>query len=128
MDDGSLVADSRQGVFCTDGFSRKEVLLLKRYLKKVWQIKTSIGKIKRKPNREYYRLWIRSTYELKKFLRLILPYVQVESMLPKVLLLYKDSQLQQRWISEVSQLSGFSEEVIKKYLAEKKAKWKNFRE
>jgi recombination protein RecA len=33
LDDGSLVSDSRQGVFCTDGFDRKGILALKDYLK-----------------------------------------------------------------------------------------------
>ena len=128
LDDGSLVADSRQGVFCTDGFSYKEVLLLKRYLKKIWKIETKMGKVKRRPEKEHYRLWIRSAEELKKFLRIILPYIPVKEMLPKVILLYKDSQLQQRWISEVCQLTEFSEKVIKEYLVKKKSKWKDFRE
>jgi len=48
-------------------------------------------------------------------------------MLSKVILLYKDQNLQQRWISEVNKLTGFSFPVIEKYLNEKKSKWKNFR-
>ena len=128
LDDGSLVAGSRQGVFCTDGFSYKEVQLLGRYLRKVWKVETKVGKIKRKPNKEYYRLWIRSSNELKKFLRIILPYIPVQEMLPKVILLYKDSQLQQRWISEVSRLSKFSRQVVEEYYIRKKKIWKNFRE
>ena len=126
-DDGSLLVNSRKGVFCTDGFSQKEVQLLSRYLKKIWKVKTSVGRIKRKPEKEYYRLWIRSTEELKKFLRIILPHIPVKSMLPKVIILYKDSQLQQRWISEVCQLSKFSRQIIEKYLIEKKKKWQMFR-
>jgi hypothetical protein len=124
MDDGSLVKNSRQGVFCTDRFSLKEQKILARYLYKVWKIRVKIGK----SEKGYYRLWIRSTEMLKKFLRVILPYITVESMLPKVILLYKDSQLQQRWISELERLSKFSPEIILHHLAQKKAKWKEFRE
>ena len=130
LDDGSLITNGRRGVICTDPFSYSEQKLLARYLLKVWGIKVHIGKIRREYNgktREYYRLWIRSSEELMKLLRLILPQVKVASMLPKVLLLYKNSNLQQRWISEVNKLTGFSFPVIEKYLNEKKSKWKNFR-
>ena len=122
LDDGSLVSDSRQGVFCTDGFSKKELPVLKNYLEDKWKIKTQIGKANR-----YYRIWIRSSEELKKFLRIILPSVPVADMLPKVTLLYKDPNLQQRWISEVSQFSKFPLKVIEKHLHLKMEKWKNFR-
>lgn len=131
LDDGSIIANGRRGVICTDLFSYKEQKILAQYLEKIWKIKVHIGKItRRKNNKEthYYRLWFRSTEELKKFLRLILPYVKTASMLPKVLLLYRDSQLQQRWISEVSQLTGFPRKIVEQYLVEKKIKWKNFRE
>lgn len=130
LDDGSLITNGRRGVICTDSFSCDEQKILTQYLLKVWGVKVHIGKIKRKHNgkiKEYYRLWIRSSEELMKLLRIILPYVKVESMLPKVLLLYKNSNLQQRWISEVNKLTGFSFPVIEKYVNEKKNKWKNFR-
>lgn len=130
LDDGSLITNGRRGVLCTDPFTYEEHKILAQYLSKVWGVKTAIGKITRVregKRYEYYRLWIRSSEELKKFLMIILPHVQVSSMLPKVLLLYRDSQLQQRWISEVSHATGFSDEVIKSYVAQKKAKWKMFR-
>lgn len=123
LDDGSLVANSRKGVFCTDGFSEKEVLRLKSYLAKRWEVRVQIGKMGR-----YHRLWIYSSEELKKFLRIILPYIPVANMLPKVILLYKDPNLQQRWISEVCQLTKFSPKIIKRYLDEKRKRWKIFRE
>jgi hypothetical protein len=124
FDDGSLVSDSRQGVFCTDGFSLPEIKIIQRYLQVVWKIKTSIGKV---AHTEQYRIWIRSSEELKKFLRIVLPYLEVANMLPKVILLYRDSELQQRWISEIINLTKFSKETVEKYLAEKKKKWKKFR-
>lgn len=129
LDDGSLVVHGKRGVICTDPFSLPEQKILAQYLLNVWNVKTTIGKITRSWNgttREYYRLWIRSSEELKKFLRIILPEVKVATMLPKVLLLYKDSQLQQRWISEVIEKTGFSREIVEKYLAEKKSRFKRF--
>ncbi|NMB92505.1 MAG: hypothetical protein GYA31_02690 [Parcubacteria group bacterium] len=131
LDDGSLITNGRRGVLCTDPFSYPEQKLMARYLYKVWNIKVAIGKIHREwdgKQTEYYRLWIRSSEELQKLLQIILPYVKVSSMLPKVLLLYKNIDLQQRWISEVQKATGFSQEVIEKYLYEKKSRWKKFRE
>lgn len=129
MDDGSLIGNSRKGVFCTDGFELKEVELLARYLKIVWKIDGHVGRISLRGKRaEQYRIWLSSTEELKKFLRIITPFIPVSSMLPKIIILYKDSQLQQRWISEVCKLTKFSRTIVEKYCAEKKSKWKKFRE
>lgn len=125
MDDGSLVKNSRQGVLCTDDFDLESQKILARYLFKVWGIRVKIGKTRREKG--YYRLFIRSTEMLKKFLRIILPYIPVEEMLPKMILLYKDFELQQRWISEISQLSQFPIKVIEKQVTLKKAKWRDFR-
>ena len=132
LDDGSLTVNTRKGVFCTDGFSQEGVKRLAKYLSTVWDIGNHIGKVKparfsqRRPER--YRIWLRSTEELKKFLRIILPHVPVPAMLPKVILLYRDSQLQQRWISEVGQLSKFPRNVVERYAAEKRSRWQRFRE
>ncbi len=131
LDDGSIISNGRKGVICTDAFSEKENKLLKHYLLKVWGVKTSLGKVSRiyKGDKKiYWRLWLRSTEELKVFLRIILPYVKVQSMLPKVIVLYKNLDLQQRWISEVSNLTGFNSKIVENYLKIKKSKWKNFRE
>ena len=129
LDDGSLIGNGKRGVFCTDPFPLKDQKILAQYLQKVWKVKVAIAKIVRERDgvkREYYRLWIRSSEELKKFLRIILPYAPVASMLPKVILLYKDSQLQERWISEIIEKTSFSHGVIEKYLAEKKSRYKRF--
>ena len=130
LDDGSLVVNSRRGVLCTDSFSYEEQKLLARYLLVKWHVRVSIGKITRIREgkvHEYYRLWIRSSEELKKLLAIILPFVKVPSMLPKVMLLYRDSELQQRWISEVVHLTGFPETVVQSCVSAKKGKWKAFR-
>ena len=124
QDDGSLVSDSRQGVLCTDGFSLQEVEIIHQYFKKVLSIETKIGQI---ANQDKYRIWIRSTEELKKFLRIIIPHVYVKSMLYKILLIYKDSQIQERWISEVVSLGNFSQAEIEKAVFDKKSKSKQFR-
>ena len=129
-DDGSLIGPgSRRGVFCTDSFSLDAQKILARYLSVVWKITVAIGKIHRERDgvvHEYYRLWIRSSEELKKFLRIILPHIPVAAMLPKVLLLYKDSQLQQRWISEILERTSFSREVVERYLLAKRARHRDF--
>ena len=77
MDDGSLVGDTKQGVFSTDSFSLEEVKILDRYMKKVWHITTKIGRTKE----GYFRLGIRSTEELKKIMRIVLRHIPVEEML-----------------------------------------------
>jgi hypothetical protein len=133
LDDGSIVANTRQGVFCTDSFELRDVKLLKAYLKTVWNISTQIhpvrskGHIRRtKEGTECYRLWIRSREDLKRFIRLIAPHVPVKSMLYKCLLIYKDPQLQQRWISEMVTLSRFDEKTINSIIITRKSKIKVF--
>lgn len=125
MDDGSLVSDSRQGVFCTDSFTKEEVKLIQRYLKVVWKVSTAIGQV---GTLERYRLWLQSTEELQKFLRIILPHIPVLNMLPKAIMLYKDANLQQRWISEIIELTDFSESEVRSAVKLKRSKWRKFRE
>lgn len=130
-DDGSLIGyGGRKGVFCTDGFEKKSVKILARYLKVVWSVRAIVAPIMREykgERRQYWRIWIRSQEELKKFLRIILPYIPVSSMLRKVVLLYKDSQFQQRWISEIIHLSHFSHSTVLTEYEKKRARWKNYR-
>lgn len=128
-DDGSIIGNGRKGVICTDGFDEKSVRLLARYMEVVWKVEMHVGPITRQRDNErvqYWRLWL-STEELKKFLRIILPYIPVPSMIYKFVLLYKDSQLQQRWISEMENLTIFSRDAIQKAYAEKISR-RNFRE
>lgn len=130
-DDGSLIGyGGRKGVFCTDGFDKESVKTLARYLKVVWDIHAVVAPIRRKYNgeeRQYWRIWIRSQEELKKFLRIILPHVPVPSMLQKTILLYKDSQFQQRWISEIIHLSRFPRSIVLAEYEKKRARWKDYR-
>lgn len=129
LDDGSIISNGRKGVICTDGFDEASVKIIAHYLKKVWSINTIIAPVKKSQHGKkdvYLRLWLRSTQELQKFLRIILPEIKVADTLPKVLLLYKDHQLQQRWISEIAEATEFSEEIINNFVDLKKSKWKNY--
>lgn len=127
LDDGSIIG-VRKGVFCTDGYSRKEAEIIKQYFKIVWGLNTTVGEIHRPGGKTFTRVYLRSTEELRRFLLIILPQVKVPQMLPKVLLLYKDPILQQRWVSEVIRLTGFSEETVNFWLKVRKSKSKKFRE
>jgi hypothetical protein len=128
LDDGSLL-NGKQGVFCTDGFSYDELLLIVRYFRKVWGLNLRIGRVSQTgPRSHQHRLWFRSREDLKIFLRIIMPHVPVPSMHKKVLLLYKDPDFQQRWISEVAQALGRDEAIVTVTVAELKAKLKRFRE
>ncbi len=130
-DDGSLIGyGARKGVFCTDGFDKPSVEILAGYLRVVWNVRAVVAPIGRKRDgkqQQYWRLWIRSQEELKKFLRIILPYIPVPSMLSKTILLYKDFQFQQRWMSEVISLSKFPQSVIMTEYEKKKVKWNVYR-
>lgn len=120
-DDGSIIGNGRKGVLCTDGFDEQSVRRIAQYMEVVWKVNMHVGAIRRireQKRVEYWRLWL-STEELKKFLRIILPYVPVLSMLYKFIVLYNDSQLQQRWISEVEHLSGYSRDEIEKNIVRK---------
>ena len=108
-DKGSLIRGGRQGVLCTDSFDEKSVQLLARYLEKVWNIHVRVAPIRRnrrygvkRRKQEYFRLWF-TTQELKKWLCLLMPHIPIPSMVSKWFLIYKDSQFQQRWISDMKQ-------------------------
>ena len=98
-DDGSLNAHTRQGVFCSDGFSYEEHTILARYLQTDWHIYCTIIKHK-KPLGYAYRLQL-DRKNLDSFLTLILPHIPVASMLYKVMPCYDNLENQQRWISKV---------------------------
>lgn len=122
LDDGSLIGNSRKGVFCTDSFKINEVKLLKEYLEKQWHIVTKIGVINKR-----VRLNIYSTKNLKKFLKIITPHIETKKMLYKTLLLYQDDKCQQNWISKINHYSIFSRPTIENIVRERKKKWKIFR-
>lgn len=128
MDDGSIISNCRKGVFCTDAFLKKEVILIQKYLKTVWSIDTKIGKTSKSNSqkRRYFRLYIQSSEELKKFLRIIAPYTTIKSMMYKILILYKDNNLQERWISEMVRLTHFGRKEIEEAILQRKSSLKMF--
>ena len=133
LDDGSLISQGKKGVFCTDGFSAKDLKVLKQYMKKVWDIDLRVKRVRkngeeiRKKNGELaQRMYFKSSLDLQKFLKLILKEIPVKSMLYKCALLYKNSELQQRWISIMSSHSKFSEEEILTLIEERKNSLKYF--
>lgn len=129
LDDGSIVGNARKGVLCTDGFDELSVRRLAQYLKVVWKVNAHVGAVGPKrggTKATYWRLWF-STEELKKFLRIILPSFKTPTLLSKMILLYRDPELLERWISEVVTLSGISEQTVKKFVEEKQEKWKHYR-
>nr|YP_009519118.1 hypothetical protein [Caulerpa verticillata]AYC65087.1 hypothetical protein [Caulerpa verticillata] len=133
LDDGSIINDGKRGVLCTDGFPKTQIQILKRYLFVVWEIETHIGTLNRTYNgqkKQYFRLYINNT-SLKKLFRLIMPFTPIDSipsMLYKYCLLYKDTELQERWISEmISGFSNFPENKIRDVILLRKKQLKNFR-
>nr|YP_009463604.1 LAGLIDADG DNA endonuclease family protein [Haematococcus lacustris]YP_009463667.1 LAGLIDADG DNA endonuclease family protein [Haematococcus lacustris]ALO21605.1 putative LAGLIDADG homing endonuclease [Haematococcus lacustris]AUW36426.1 LAGLIDADG DNA endonuclease family protein [Haematococcus lacustris]AUW36489.1 LAGLIDADG DNA endonuclease family protein [Haematococcus lacustris] len=141
LDDGSLLR--KKGVLCTEGFSKKENLILSKYLKQVWKIDTNVIPILKKRNlptplvlsnkgvgrfhhpsvereveqeqRFYYRIRINTT-NLTKFFRLIIPFIPCASMVYKVCIDYVDPELKQRWISILKQqLPQFSKKILEVY-------------
>lgn len=104
LDDGSLVRNKTQAVLCTDGFSLREVKVARRYFQKAWGLHFKIAPKKKGTKR--YRLWLRSTAETKKFLKLIAPFVP-ECMKRKILL-YRKPSSHQRWASEIAGLVKFA--------------------
>ena len=104
FDDGCLNARTRQGVFCTDGFTYDEIALLARYLLVDWNVASQIKPSQTEPNagkRRRYRLHL-DRQNLDRFLNIILPYTPVRTMLYKVLPCYGNLEDQQRWISTVA--------------------------
>lgn len=100
LDVGSIF-NGKQGVFCTDGYDLNSIKILKRTLEINWDIKTSINIVNKSYQdkvKQYYRIAI-DFENLEKFFKIILPYIPIEDMLYKGILIFKDKELQQRWIS-----------------------------
>lgn len=97
------MAGGRQGVICTDSFTEKEVKLIEQYMKVEWGIgvKSYLVREQGQPNlkkdgTERWRIRFETIEELKKFLILIMPYVEVKTMMKKILLKFTDAERQQR--------------------------------
>ena len=102
FDDGSITGDYRKGVICTDNFHIKFCHLLAQYLEVVWDIKCKVSRKNEKSTRENldYRLFL-GNKALRKLLNYILPYAVTPFMVKKCLLIYRNINFQQRWISQM---------------------------
>jgi len=129
FDDGSLVGNASQGVFCTDGFKKEDTKILEQYIKIVWNINVesrSVGLVKY-DGQERFRLYIKTHEDLIKFLKLIIPHTPTLLMVKKVLLLYEDVELQQRWISEIVSNTSFTQQAVEGVCKERKSLLKKFK-
>lgn len=106
FDDGSITSNYRKGVLCTDNFHKDFCDILSQYLGVVWGIDCKVSKKNaiKSGTRENldYRLFLGNT-SLRKLLDYVLPYASTPFMVKKCLLIYKDINLQQRWISQMKQ-------------------------
>jgi len=128
-DDGSLIGNASQGTFCTDGFSKKDVQTLQQYLEVVWGVNSecrSRGEF-RADGEERFRLFTKTHGDLVKFLRIIMPHIPTLSMVKKVLLLYNDAELQQRWNSEIVSRTNFTQQQVEEICKERKSLLKKFK-
>ena len=105
FDDGSIITNGRQGVICTDNFHKDYCNILAKYLKVTWDIDCRVGLKSQKLTRQNldYRLWLNNK-ELRKFLNIVLPYAETRFTIKKCLLIYKETDFQQRWISNMKKL------------------------
>ena len=101
FDNGSLLKAIRQGVICSESFSKEANEKLANYLQVVWHVTCKVRL--RSKEKSHYRLWMNTT-ELKKFLVIILPFAVTPFAVKKCLLIYKDPNDQQRWISKMREL------------------------
>ena len=94
LDDGSLIGGHRKAVLCTDGFDKKSVSILIKYLNTVWKLQCGLWIIKRNKTKErnyvqteYYRIQF-SVSGTKQLFQYILPWVPM-CMIYKCIILYK---------------------------------------
>ena len=108
FDDGSITSNYRKGVICTDNFHVDFCRILAQYLEVSWGISCKVrpkSSAPARPGRENLdcRLYLSNT-QVKKLLCLILPYAETPFMVKKCLLIYKNIDFQQRWISQMKKL------------------------
>lgn len=106
LDDGSLIGN-RQGIICLDSSPLDQQKVFVDYLKAVWGIESYCmnTNTKMKNGEIRYRIVIKDQDNLIKMLRIVAPLIPVKEMLYKILFVpVNNSDLLQRWASEVSQL------------------------
>lgn len=106
LDDGSLY-NKRQGVICLDSSPADEQKVFVDYLKTIWNIDAYVRKTDHMMKNQKYvhRIYIKDMDSLLRLLRIVAPLIPVKEMLYKVMFVpINDSDLLQRWASEVSDL------------------------
>ena len=101
FDNGSLIKEHRQGVICSESFSKEANEKLANYLQVAWNVTCKVRL--RSKEKSHYRLWMNTT-ELEKFLVIIVPFAVTPFAVKKCLLIYKNPNYQQRWISKMREL------------------------
>lgn len=99
LDDGSIMKSKRRGKLATQGFTLDQNKQLQALFKKKWNIDVSICSNYSKKAKKSYNYLQFNTSNLKKLLKLIMPYIPIKSMVYKTLIIYKDKKLQKDWIS-----------------------------
>jgi recombination protein RecA len=108
LDDGGLMG--RNGKLSTQGFGKDGALYLISYLLKKWDLPGTL----RSQVLQGKRYWFiqLSPKPLKRFLELIMPLIPCEFMVYKTFLKYKNSKMQQDWITTMKKhMPRFVDEI-----------------
>lgn len=74
---------------------------------------------------EEWRVTFKTLGELEKFIRLIMPYVEVKTMLYKIMIKYTEAERQQRWTSEILERTKFTREEVERVSTERTKETRN---
>jgi LAGLIDADG DNA endonuclease family protein len=105
LDDGGKIGEgARKGKWSTQGWGLDGNNALKQILKEKWDIDCFIVKmVSTVSGEDQYYLELRQN-NLKKLLRIIMPYIPVKTFVYKAFLTYKNQSLQESWIAEMKKL------------------------
>jgi len=117
FDDGHLHVRDRSIIISVESLGDSNVIKLQKHLKIAWDIDSRLERYKYKNRDKFTCLLCISTKQTKKLIRIILPVIprECKSLLYKVSMIYKQTKLQQRWISDIIELSQFSEKEIAEF-------------
>lgn len=122
QDAGSLVSKGRQGIIRTEEYTEREVKKIVTYMEVEWGIGMKAYKGQ---TTEQWRVTFKTLGELEKFIRLIMPYVEVKTMLYKIMIKYTEAERQQRWTSEILERTKFTREEVERVSTERTKETRN---